>query len=412
MNFRGGAGMLKKWKVIFKTLSPIHIKGQKPDYGSGIIRLGRKGYIINEIKLSKFLKEKDLIECYVEYVSQCIKNRKKPFIVFFFNQYKNRIRLDEITLKNISSGITSIGDGNSFICNGNGTYFIPGSSIKGAIRTSLIYHMLNELKNSNQKEFNGLVIDTINRKLTEYNIAKKKYEWRKMDDIKKSFDETIIAKEFQSFFNDLVKIAKVKEGPNTDLLRTLKISDSKKINDVYKENIKVVCYKNDSSFYFGKTKQKNTTEEEISLNVECLHEDTEFITEVSLDLGLLNKFYPDGKMPFNDISSLINIIKEFGERQWIEERDFFQKVQGMQKTTEFYNQNIFHPLLRVGWGTGMLGTTIDLLLDPPLRQRIRNEVMGHNRPGLPAPHSKRIVMRDNLATFPLGWVKIETLKEE
>ena len=404
--------MLKKWKVTLRTLSPIHIKGQRPDYGSGIIRLGRKGYIINEIKLSKFLEEKGLIGRYVEYVSQCIKNRKKPFIVFFFNQHKNRIRLDEITLKSISSGITCVGDGNSFICDGRGNYFIPGTSIKGAIRTSLIYHILNELKKSNQKEFGRLVIDTINRKLTEYNIAKKKHEWRKMEVIRKSFDETIITKEFQNFFNDLIKITKVKKGPNTDLLRTLKISDSKKINGIYKENIKVICIKNDNNFYFGKIKRKNNTEEEISLNLECLHENREFITEVSLDLGLLNKFYPVGKILFNDIGSLINIIKEFGESQWIEERNFFNKVQETQRIKEFYNQNISHPILRVGWGTGMLGTTIDILLDPPLRQRIRNEVMGRNRPGFPAPHSKRIVMRNNIATFPLGWVKIETWKEE
>ncbi|MHA1293733.1 MAG: type III-A CRISPR-associated RAMP protein Csm5, partial [Promethearchaeota archaeon] len=269
--------MLKKWKVVFKTLSPIHIKGQRPDYGSGIVRFGRKGYIINEVKLSKFLKEKGLIESYVEYVSQCIRNRKKPFIVFFFNKPEHKISLDEITLKNISSRITSIGDGNTFICDGNGTYFVPGSSIKGAIRTSLIYHILNELKKSNKKEFDRLVIDTINRKLTEYNIAKKKYEWRKMEIVRKSFDETIITKEFQNFFNDLVKIAKVKKGPNTDFLRVLKISDSNKLSDIYRENVKVACFKNDGSFYFRKTKQRNNTEVEIHLPLECLRENKEFV---------------------------------------------------------------------------------------------------------------------------------------
>jgi len=233
-----------------------------------------------------------------------------------------------------------------------------------------------------------------------------------MEIVRKSFDETIITKEFQNFFNDLVKIAKVKKGPNTDFLRVLKISDSNKLSDIYRENVKVACFKNDGSFYFRKTKQRNNTEVEIHLPLECLRENKEFIVDISLDLGLLNKFFPSNKIPFNDINSLINIVKVFGEHQWTEERNFFQKVPGIPKITEFYNQNISHPLLRVGWGTGMLGTTIDLLLDPPLRQRIRNEVMGHNRPGLPAPHSKRIVMRNNLATFPLGWVKIETLKEE
>ena len=404
--------MLKKWKVTFRTLSPIHIKGQRPDYGMGIIVLdnqSRIGYIVDQKKWADFLMQNiKYLNEYVQEFSDPWKFKKEGINDFL----RRRGLLNEKTVKQISSGITCVGDGNSFICDGRSNYFIPGTSIKGAIRTSLIYHILNELKKSNQKEFNRLVIDTINRKLAEYNIAKKKHEWRKMEVIRKSFDETIISKEFQSFLNDLVKIAKVKKGPNTDLLRTLKTSDSNKINEIYNENIKVVCIKNDGNYYFGKTKRKNNTEEEISLNVECLHENREFITGVSLDLGLLNKFYPDSKILFNDISSLINIIKEFGESQWIEDRNFFQKVPGIPEITEFYNQNISHPLLRVGWGTGMLGTTIDLLLDPHLRQRIRNEVMGHELPGLPAPHSKRIVMRNNLATFPLGWIKIETLKEE
>ena len=404
--------MLKKWKVTFRTLSPIHIKGQRPDYGMGIIVLdnqSRIGYIVDQKKWADFLMQnKRYLNEYVQEFSDPWKFKKEGINDFL----RRRGLLNENTIKQISSGITCVGDGNSFICDGRGNYFVPGTSIKGAIRTSLIYHILNELKKSNQKEFNRLVIDTINRKLAEYNIAKKKHEWRKMEAIRKSFDETIISKEFQSFFNDLIKIAKVKKGPNTDLLRTLKTSDSNKINEIYNENIKVVCIKNDGNYYFGKTKRKNNTEEEISLNVECLHENREFITGVSLDLGLLNKFYPDSKILFNDISSLINIIKEFGESQWIEERNFFQKVSEIPEIKEFYNQNIPLPLLKVGWGTGMLGTTIDLLLDPPLRQRIRNEVMGHNRPGLPAPHSKKIVMRNNLATFPLGWIKIETLKEE
>ncbi len=404
--------MLKKWKITFRTLSPIHIKGQRPNYGMGIIVLdnqSRIGYIVDQKKWADFLMQnKRYLNEYVQEFSDPWKFKKEGINDFL----RRRGLLNENTIKQISSGITCVGDGNSFICDGRGNYFVPGTSIKGAIRTSLIYHILNELKKSNQKEFNRLVIDTINRKLAEYNIAKKKHEWRKMEAIRKSFDETIISKEFQSFFNDLIKIAKVKKGPNTDLLRTLKTSDSNKINEIYNENIKVVCIKNDGNYYFGKTKRKNNTEEEISLNVECLHENREFITGVSLDLGLLNKFYPDSKILFNDISSLINIIKEFGESQWIEERNFFQKVPGIPEITEFYNQNISHSLLRVGWGTGMLGTTIDLLLDPHLRQRIRNEVMGYELPGLPAPHSKRIVMRNNLATFPLGWVKIETLKEE
>ncbi|MBA7497674.1 hypothetical protein ES704_00402 [subsurface metagenome] len=417
--------MLKKWKVTFRTLSPIHIKGQRPDYGMGIIVLdnqSRIGYIVDQKKWADFLMQnKRYLNEYVKEFSDPWKFKKEGINDFL----RRRGLLNENTVKQISSGITCVGDGNSFICDGRGKYFVPGTSIKGSIRTSFLYHFLKELKNSNNENFRNNIVSKIEHKLKEYSKVKSAYinakrqnnhreariKIREMDNIEKSFGEDIVENKFLNFLDDMVKKGIVKVGPNTDLLRTVKVSDSK-VDEIRRENIRVICFRNDGSFYFGKTKRRDGTERQISLNYECLHEDTEFTTEILLDFELLNKFYPDGKMKINDISSLINIIKEFGESQWIEERNFFQKVSEIPEITEFYNQNISHPLLRVGWGTGMLGTTIDLLLDPPLRQRIRNEVMGHNRPGLPAPHSKRIVMRNNLATFPLGWVKIETLKEE
>ena len=281
------------------------------------------------------------------------------------------------------------------------------------------------MKNSNNENFRNRVVSKIEHKLKEYSKVKSAYfnakrqnnrqeernKSREMEHIKKSFDKDIVEDEFMNFLDGMVKKGIVRVGPNTDLLRTVKVSDSK-INEVKRENIRVVCFRNNGSSYFGKTKRRDGTEKQISLNYECLHEDTEFTTDILLDFELLSKFYPNDKMKINDIDSLINIIKEFGESQWIEERNFFNKIKETIKIKEFYNQNISHPVLRVGWGTGMLGTTIDLLLDSSLRQRIRNEVMGHNRPGLPAPHSKRIVMRNNDAAFPLGWVRIETWKEE
>lgn len=417
--------MLKKWKVTFRTLSPIHIKGQRPDYGMGIIVLdnqSRIGYIVDQKKWADFLMQsKNYLNEYVQEFSQPWKFKEEGINDFL----RRRDLLNENTVKQISSGITCVGDGNSFICDGRGNYFIPGTSMKGAIRTSFLYNFLKELKNSNNETFRNRVVSKIENKLKEYSKVQSTYinakrqnnrqeernKRREMDNIKRSFDKDIVENEFMNFLDDMVKNGIVKVGPNTDLLRTVKVSDSK-IDEVQRENIRVICFRNNGSSYFGKTKRRDGTERQISLDYECLHEDTEFKTDILLDFELLSKFYPDDKIKINDISSLINIIKEFGECQWIEERNFFNKVQETQKIKEFYNQNISHPVLRVGWGTGMLGTTIDLLLDSYLRQRIRNEVMGHNRPGLPAPHSKRIVMRNNIATFPLGWVKIEAWKEE
>ncbi|NQS89995.1 type III-A CRISPR-associated RAMP protein Csm5, partial [Patescibacteria group bacterium] len=360
--------MLRKWIVTLRTLSPIHIKGQRPDYGMGIIVLDNRpriGYIVDEKKWADFLMQNQkYLKDYVQEFSDPWKFKKKGINDFL----RERGLLNENIVKQISSKITAVGDGNTFICDGMGKYFIPGTSVKGAIRTSLLYHFLKELKDLDNENFRNTVVNKIEYKLEEYNKVKSAYinakrrndhqeakrKRKEMDHIKKSFDEEIVKNEFLNFFNGLVKKDMVKVGPNTDLLRTVKVSDAK-VNRIQRENIKVVCFRSNGSSYFGKTKKRNKPEREISLDYECLKKDTDFTTEILLDIELLSKFYPGGKMLFNDISSLINVIKDFGDRQWREEESFFQKVQGLQRLTDFYNQNISQSLLRVGWGTGMLG---------------------------------------------------------
>ncbi|MBA7541722.1 hypothetical protein ES705_34038 [subsurface metagenome] len=98
--------MLKKWKVTFRTLSPIHIKGQRPDYGMGIIVLdnqSRIGYIVDQKKWADFLMQnKRYLNEYVQEFSHPWKFKKEGINDFL----RRRGLLNENTVKQISSGIT------------------------------------------------------------------------------------------------------------------------------------------------------------------------------------------------------------------------------------------------------------------------------------------------------------------
>ena len=146
---------------------------------------------------------------------------------------------------------------------------------------------------------------------------------------------------------------------------------------------------------------------------ECFHGETTI--EVSIDHEILDSFKRGGVTPpFSDLKSLIKFCQDFAQAQWKAEQRFHATHTsgaglnlGAIKTFYADTDNKTRATLRVGWGTGMLGTTVSLLLDEDTRVRLRNEVVsadGGNRPQ-PAPKSRRFVLENNQPAYPLGWIE-------
>lgn len=141
-------------KIIeLETLTPLFIKGKDLNYGEGMLR-GSDGvvYLIDNDKLCEYIAENKKIEEYA--LEYDIKNRRSDLNSFL---KRNNIYPNDIELRDIAKGITEISEKApyddekqkiNFIQNGRKNPFIPGTSLKGAVRNAVIWRLLKEKKYS------------------------------------------------------------------------------------------------------------------------------------------------------------------------------------------------------------------------------------------------------------------------
>jgi CRISPR-associated protein Csm5 len=318
----------------------------------------------------------------------------------------------------ISHKLTSdkITDLRPMIRNGMGQLFIPGSSIKGAIRTAIAYYLL---KYSDRFQVHASkrvseIEKTLKQKLGQVN----QYQHKFFDD--ELFMNSLFS-EFNLRYQDRTFAAK---GPNADFLRAIKVTDTKPLlerkvkNNKGQEipvNMPVVAEVIVSSrFPDYLAKYKASIYVEMVRNIH-----TEFT--LTLDTEMLSWFkHKHGmSLPFSNLDELLQICQEFTQEQWDYEHDYWQQIENNPRASgknldfnhirEFYEPEKSPYSLRLGWGSGMNGTTIDLLFADKLREEIR-DTCGLKAPGFEAPKSRRTVMNSSgEIKFVPGWVKFKTL---
>jgi CRISPR-associated protein Csm5 len=321
--------------------------------------------------------------------------------------------------KYISQKLTTekITDLRPMIRNGMGYLFIPGSSIKGAIRTAIAYHLLKHPERYKIPVSNRVseIEKKLNQRLGELdNKFKQKF----------ADDDLFMESLFSNF--SLTYQGKICFGTNqnTDFLRCLKVSDSESLieNTITNKkgqaipiNLPVVAEVIVSSHFSDwKAKYRASIYGEMVRNVQ-----TEFT--LTLDTEMLSWFkHKQGmQLPFSNLDELLLICQEFTQEQWDYEHDYWQGIennpQASGKNLNFNSIRDFYEVekcpygMRLGWGSGMTGTTVGLCFDDELRAELR-DICGIKAPGFEAPKSRRTVMNPNgEIKFVPGWVKFKTL---
>jgi len=266
----------------------------------------------------------------------------------------------------------------------DGTVYIPGSTLKGAVRTAILGAMV--------KEQGGLDARDIGDRPAS---AAREIERR--------------------FFG---------RDPHHDLLRALRISDASLSAEGRVEAARVVMY----TLQGKRLVPKGPNYEWVA---EVILAGTRFQGTLTLDQHLLTGV-GDMLPRYGPVSDLVRDFK--GKREWVEgrlldacndnahylatrEASFFQAY-GPSELIDFYQvllrqmedarSNPSSTLLSVAWGTGWQAKTLSGVLegDPDLLYKIRGEFrMG--RQNLPFPKTRRLVFRKEKPTLlPLGWMKI------
>jgi CRISPR-associated protein Csm5 len=387
-------------KVRLTTLTPLHVGGREGVLSPlEFVFFKDCCYVISEEKLATALQKAGKTDLFLGWFSSFREgDRQKPSLFGFLREQTllNARFLEQICTYAVPTSIRVGNNLRPFIRNGFNRPFLPGSTVKGPIRTAFLYKALKDLSPDQREEFlDDPVIDHLN----EYDRDPRRRNPGFRESFKQGFSHGLDANFFQRFV--------LREGdeydPHTDIFRCLRITDSVPLSPdaTQVEEIKVYSAPSDNP--------KN-----YSIYAECLPPGSKVEWELSVDEMLLAKFRTQNRQTWfgADFAILeemlhkpLKVWAEMGQDLWQEETQFFAKEFGF---SDVIPENKGRPLVHLGWGGGLLGTSVDMLLPGPLRQRLRDTLFD-DRKNTPAPKSRRLIENSN-ERIPLGWATVEQVK--
>ncbi len=246
----------------------------------------------------------------------------------------------------------------------NGKAYIPGSSIKGFIRTALLFKYLQD-----NPEILERHLKIIKEDLDK--MSKKKLDAKKKKEISKNLEREVFGKE-----------------PTTDTLKYLKITDTSPVNETVVYEVRIL----------GNPQQ-------IPLYLECIPPQA----TLKCDIFIEEKFYEtDGKIGRIDLDKIFEAVKCFVKELIRTEKEYRGYPPGI---SEFYRKIEGKDVLRLGHSTGYFSKTIGAILIGEFEEKfdeLRKKIgIGIN------PFTKRIVeefpktRRITSGNLPIGWVSYE-----
>lgn len=262
--------------------------------------------------------------------------------------------------------------------------YLPGSSIKGALRTAICYSLFS----------------LPNNKRWLFNEVRRRIRWRNA------------AKALQDFVESIFGSKKNRYSPHHDVLKFLRISDSEpaELSALEVEEINVIT-----------VKTANKNRKQVKTFIEALKPGTILYGNLSIDKTLSREAYSQFKKGFKNYEALTNVgaISSYAKNfcsAIIDHEMEFAAVQGINQLKVFYQnlkENVLQKLgeneflLRLGWGSGYMSVTIGMLLmeDAGLFQQLRKKFRKLGKPyGKLFPTSRKVISRQG-QMIPLGWAK-------
>jgi len=361
-----------------ETLTPVHIgSGVKLANGIDFTTTRDTATIVPQATL-------------MEYLEQNHEEMDK----FINNGYK----LDTLDIgilgKKYSINGEKVFDISEFERNGFGKPYIPGSSLKGAIRTIILKSRFDSLTSGKQSEL-------------LQKVTNNKKEWASEPLVQKIFGE----------------------DSNNNLMRVLEIFDAE-FNEVSLAKVLILSLSNnEASAYKWKKMGRDATNQDhpkfaTSIFVETLPIGEKGFSSISLSNFLFNNPEAKHQLKFSDpslnsIDSFVKTINNDSIEKLRTEKAFFQKLNSSNKLNELLKNievltNEFNKLqkdefiLRLSWGSGWKGMTGDYLSEEWLKTFRNKYGKGMGKPEVPIfPKTRRIVFEDDLPKYLTGWVKIK-----
>lgn len=379
---------MKIWELEIETLSPLHIGWSSIERITPFdyLRFGQYLYVVDQEKLARSLHEYGLLTDFVNFA----KEKKKPTLSTFLDRHE--LNDESFAKKIMRYRIKARVQPNEvlpFIKNAYGRPYIPGSSIKGALRTGVMYYIL---KHSGDNYRQKILINFVQEALKKFEIDRRQRKVNR-EKFKKSFAQELERRIFQEY--RLVEYHR-KFDPHTDIFRVIKTDDS---GDVDAETLKLMEVK----VYSYASRERN-----FSIYVEGIPPRIKFRTKLRIDEELWLRFERANTRSRSGIpielvrDALLDPLKatkEMASDLYEYEKKFFSAYLRMPNALSFDTV----PDMRLGWGSGLLGITVDFLLPEDLRKRVRN-MLFIDRGEAVAPKSRKVSITDGKHTW--GWIKL------
>jgi len=275
---------------------------------------------------------------------------------------------------------------------GFGKLLIPGTSLKGALRTVIFWHLF---KDSPTRKIENILNDIL-----------KKADPRRRSNADDPLEHYLFGKD-----------------PNHDLLRGLQVGDAEfEILNLQLINVKVLTLDNRRGFLWKKMRRQgfNTPDPSKATSIYCeaLSIDATSTVNINADKYLLEDKIASTQLGFSDkkryLLDLPKYCNEFANDFISQEIEFFEKCK-IGEILDFYkalqkeisqDDNSF--LLHLGWGSGWRGMTGNCINASFLRQfRVKYRLGKSQYPIF--PKTRKLIFESNQPKYPLGWIKLEVI---
>lgn len=353
-------------RLILSTLTPVHIGSGTSYSPSEFLITDKKLHRVDINKLFTILDEKSREEL--------ITHLEDPFFQLGSFLKDKNVQISDIKLYScdLRSGLPN--EVNEHIKT-NGKAFIPGSTIKGSIRTAILYNLFEEKD-----------VYKISK------ILELKY-WKRTREIQNLIDGYFSGSDRSSSY--------------TSFMRFIQISDTNTIKEVSINAINVLEAEK-SGWTWYKRRNRN-----VILFNETIDEKKEFNFEMkeNYEPTIYKDLRLGKKEEVIDLNKIMELIYNFSSDLIKHEMEFSKKY-NIEFLSDFYRRlksenSIKSPVLRLGQGSGYLSTTIGLKLKkyPHIFEKVRKSTRGKSYP-YEFPKSRKIVVENGKPIHSLGWVKL------
>ena len=351
-------------KLILETLSPIHIGSGEKYSSSEFFNNSGRIFRLDPNKIYSILNQKDK-DIFLDYLEN------PNFRLEDFLKGKD-IPISELKLYSLKHNGSAPNEITEHIKTGFNGY-VPGSSLKGAIRTAILIAFMGD----NEVKQIGKIFKIKN--------------FRQRNDKIKDFVDKFLS-------------SGGKKSSYSDLMRFVQISDFIPVKDLCVYNIQSLEAEGNKWKWYQRNGRVVQTYLETIMAGERLEGDIHFTYNKQMHKSLGLK----GKKDIIDIMEIKRLIHSFSNANINHEIAFSQRYE-IDFLLEFYKKlkkinTEDSPVIKLGQGSGYLATTIGLELknNPDVFEEVRKSLRGRSY-SFEFPKTRRIVMEERM---PLGWCRI------